>query len=63
MVLSSWFLHFLFLAFPLFLLSSDCEDWSAFTSVETVGVEEVLVEEIYDLVGLAIDEGWIIPTT
>ena len=37
--------------------------WIAFTSVETVGMEGVVEEGLYFLVGLSTDEGWIEPTT
>ena len=57
LVLSSLFPDFLFLAFPFILLPSDCEDWIAFTSMETVGLEGLVAEAFFCLEGLATDEG------
>ena len=58
-----WFLDFLPFPFPFFLLWGVCVVSTAFTSIETIGVEGVVVELLYFLAGFTVDGGWIERTT
>ena len=60
---SSWFLGFLLLYLPFFLLIGFFILWIAFTSVATIGAEGVAIKGLCCLEGLDVDEGYIELTT